>query len=146
MRVLIVSEDPVERLRASSGLATQDGVELVEAESARAAHEQVASGGIDVLVIDGDLSPEGGFSLLYEIRAAGELHGHATPPALVAMGREQDRWLASWSGANDVVMKPVDPFRLADRVRSLHGEEAAARTTREAAQEVSAAVDPARPG
>jgi len=120
VRVLIVSESPAERLRAASGLLAQPDVEIVEAHTARGAHQIVAAGGVDVLVIDGDLSPEGGFSLLYEVRAAGELRREATPPALVVMGREQDRWLAGWSGADEVLLKPVDPFRLADRVHALH--------------------------
>ena len=141
MRVLIVSESPAVRLRAASGLLTQDDVDVIEAHSARDAHERVADGGLDVLVIDGDLSPEGGFSLLYEIRAAGELYRHETPPALVMMGREQDRWLAAWSGANEVLLKPVDPFRLADRVEALHGTEPAQPQAGEAAAEVAEAVD-----
>lgn len=140
MRVLIVSESATVRLRAASGLLTSDGVEIVEAPTAREAHETVAAGGVDVLVIDGDLSPEGGFSLLYEIREAGKLHDHPTPPGLVMMGREQDRWLAGWSGANEVLLKPVDPFRLAERVVALHGVEAAQPAAGESASQVREAV------
>jgi DNA-binding response OmpR family regulator len=141
VRVLIVSESPVERLRAASGLLARDDVDVVEAHTGRAAHETVSEGGIDVLVIDGDLSPEGGFSVLYEIRAAGQLHDLPTPPALVMMGREQDRWLAAWSGANEVLLKPVDPFRLAQRVQVLHGAEPAEPQAGEAAAEVAQALD-----
>lgn len=140
MRVLIVSESPVERLRAASGLLTSQDVEVAEAHTAHAAREAVAAGGVDVLVIDGDLSPEGGFSLLYQIREDGKLHGHPTPPCLVVMGREQDRWLAGWSGANEVLLKPVEPFRLAERVVALHGVDAAQPAANESAAQVEEAV------
>lgn len=141
VRVLIVSENPVERLRAATGLLSAPDVEVVEAHTARGAHERVAEGGIDVMVVDGDLRPEGGFSLVYEIRAAGQLYDRFTPPALVMVDREQDRWLADWAGTNDVLVKPVDPFALAKRVRSLHGARPAEPKPREAATEVAAAVD-----
>jgi DNA-binding response OmpR family regulator len=81
----------------------------------------VTAEAFDVIVIDGDLSPEGGFSVLYEIRAHGELRGESTPPAVVMAGRDQDQWLGEWAGANVVLVKPVDPFVLAGQVAELAG-------------------------
>lgn len=127
MRVLIVSESSAERMRAATGLLASDDVEVVEADGAPAVRARDDIDGFDVLVIDGDLQPRGGFSLLYEIRSAAELDEVASPPALVMMDREQDRWLGGWAGANEVMLKPVDPFRLAAVVRALHGQPAAVR-------------------
>lgn len=121
MRVLVVSEDARERLRATSALHLEDDVEVVEADSGPAARELLAGPDFDVLVIDGDLYPKGGFALLYSLRAQGELGGTPTPPAVVLASREEDRWLADWAGANAVAMKPVDPFALARTVVALVG-------------------------
>lgn len=125
MRVLVLSDSPVERIRATTGLLRTDDVEVVEAETAREAQQRCATGDVDVLVVDGDLAPKGGFSALYEIRNAALLAGTTSPPALVMIAREQDRWLARWAGANETRTKPVDPFEVARLVQGLHGTEPA---------------------
>jgi DNA-binding response OmpR family regulator len=127
VRVLVVSEDVKERLRASSALMLHAGAEVVEVATAGELRERIIVKGehYDVLVVDGDLQPRGGFATLYDLRARAELEG--TPPiaSIVLMAREQDVWLAGWAGANDVVMKPVSSFDLARRVAALEDAEAA---------------------
>jgi DNA-binding response OmpR family regulator len=124
VRVLVVSEDEVERLRATSALQLHPDVEVVERSSAADARELLLADGetFDVLVIDGDMRPRGGFAVLYDLRMRADLAGTVSPPALVMAGRDQDRWLAGWSGANDLMVKPVDPFDLARRVVALEGQ------------------------
>lgn len=129
MRVLIVSEDPAERQRAASALELDAHVDLVEVDSARAAYEAYAHDGADVLVIDGDLTPKGGFSLLYELRAAADLEGSEAVPALIMVERATDQWLAQWARADATLPKPVDSFALADLVRTLAAQAADAPTT-----------------
>lgn len=136
MRVLVVSEDAKERMRATSALKLRADAEVTEAASAGSARDLVNAEDFDVLVIDGDLAPKGGFSLLYELREQGELRGEPTPPALVMMGREQDRWLAGWAGANEVMLKPVDSFVLAKRVSGLAGTTAAPPGTHESGDQI----------
>lgn len=121
MRVLIVSPDPAERQRAASALRLRDDVDVVEAAGGSEAAGHLRSAGFDVLIVDGDLQPKGGFSWLYELRADAQLHGTQRPPALVMVAREQDRFLADWSGAEALVRKPVDGFEVADRVAELAG-------------------------
>lgn len=127
MRVLVVSEDVTERLRASSALLLQPDTEVVEAASAEAFRQLIIGQGerFDVLVVDGDLQPRGGFATLYDLRARAELQGTEPVASLVLISREQDRWLAAWAGANDVVRKPVNAFDLARRVAALEHAEAA---------------------
>lgn len=141
MRVLIVSEDAKERMRASSALMLTADAEVVEVTTALEAQSRAVSEAFDVLVVDGDMSPKGGLAVLYEIREAGELAGRPTPPALVMLGREQDRWLAGWAGANEVLLKPVDPFVLAKRTAGLVGEAAPPSGARESGAEVDAIVE-----
>lgn len=119
MRVLIVSEDPRERQRAATALSLDADIELVEVASAEEARRSLLATPADVLVIDGDLTPTGGFSLLYELRADADLLGVAEVPALVMVERETDQWLAQWARANATLPKPVDPFAVARTVRGL---------------------------
>ena len=137
MRVLVVSEIAEVRQQASTALALRDA-DVSEATTSREARELVVAHEFDVLVIDGDMSPKGGFSLLYELREGGELRGEPTPPALVMLAREDDRWLAGWAGANEVLLKPVDPFRLVEVVAGLVGEGAPAAGARESGEQVDA--------
>ena len=138
MRVLVISEQADERSRATTALHLRDDVEVVEATSAEEGRTLVQAEEFDVLVIDGDLRPQGGFSLLYEIREGGEYTGRPTPPALVLIAREQDRFLSDWSGANELLLKPVDPFEVAARVTALVGEPAALQDVAESGDQVAA--------
>lgn len=122
VKVLVVSSDAGERSRALAALRAREGVEVEEATDARQAHRAVNATDFDVLVLDGDMRPEGGQSVLYEIRASAEYRGVKAPPTIILMGREQDRWLSAWAGAQEVVLKPVDSFHLAERVLGLAGE------------------------
>lgn len=119
MRVLIVSPDPAERQRAASALHLRDEVDVVEAAGGSEAAGHLRDRTFDVLVVDGDLQPKGGFSWLYELRAEAQLHGLQRPPAIVMVAREQDRFLTDWSGAEVQVRKPVDGFEVADHVARL---------------------------
>jgi CheY-like chemotaxis protein len=123
MRVLVVSADPAERLRATS--AMDDTFRIVEVDGVDAARRAVESveGAFDVLVVDGDLQPRGGYAFLYELRGQAELTGSAPIPSVVLASRPSDRWLAGWAGASELFLKPVDPFEVAAAVRSLEGAE-----------------------
>lgn len=118
MRILVVSEDPDERSRSCSALALI-GAEVDEAATATAASVLVDAAEYDVLVVDGDLAPKGGFSWLYELHLAADLAGGSAPPSVVLTSRPQDAWLADWARAEAVLRKPVDSFALVARVRSL---------------------------
>jgi DNA-binding response OmpR family regulator len=142
VRVLVVSEDGKERLRAVSGLRLHGVGEVVELASAAEVRDLLLHGDerFDVLVVDGDLQPRGGFALLYDVRNHAALAGTPATPSLVMAAREQDRWLGAWAGANEVVLKPVDPFDLARRVAALEGAEAPAYGDRGAAERQVAAA------
>lgn len=125
MRVLVVSEDVKERLRAASALRLHGTAEVVEVTSAAEVRRRVLDEGerFDVLVVDGDLQPRGGFAMLYDLRSRAALEGTDPMPALVMTARSQDTWLARWAGASEVMLKPVEPFRLAETVAALEGSE-----------------------
>ncbi len=126
MRVLIVSPDAVERLRAASALRRDGDMEIIERATALEGHHVALEEDLDVIVVDADLAPEGGFSMLYELRAAAQLAGRTTAPAVVLTSRVQDGFLADWAGANATVPKPVDAFDLAAAVHRVARQPAAA--------------------
>ncbi|MEX1164274.1 MAG: hypothetical protein WEB03_11910 [Nitriliruptor sp.] len=122
MRVLIVSEVAAERQRAASALTLREGTEIVECDSGEDARRRIIDGGdvaVDVVIVDGDLQPRGGFAVLYDLRAKFQLADRPMPATIVLTGRAQDRFLVDWSGADRSMSKPVDPFVLARVVDEL---------------------------
>ncbi|WP_165404020.1 response regulator [Egicoccus halophilus] len=126
MRVLVVAENVSERLRAVSALALHADAVVTEAASGEEARQELLAehDAYDVVVVDGDLQPRGGFAILYDLRQQATLQELTPLPSLVLISREQDRWLADWAGANDTMLKPVDSFRLSKRVKELVGQTA----------------------
>lgn len=126
MRVLIASDVAAERQRVSSALGLRPGTEVVELASGEDARRLLIDGeddAFDVVVVDGDLQPRGGFALLYDLRAKFSLSDRPLPRSIVLTGRPQDHFLVDWSGADRAMGKPVDPFRLAAIVGELVPED-----------------------
>lgn len=121
MQVLLVSQDPELTQRVVSALPGHLTVTVLNDVIAARQHLAAASAPVDVLVLDGDLQPRGGYALLYDIREQSALGVTQSPPAVILTERAQDRWLARWAGANATETKPTDPFRLARTVLMLHG-------------------------
>lgn len=119
MRVLVVSESSTERARATSLLRARADNEVVEAASAKDAKQQMVDHRFDVVIVDGNLSPQGGYSFLYEAREAAAFAGNVSPPALMLTSRAEDRWLAGWAQADATLPLPADPFAVARTVDRL---------------------------
>lgn len=121
MNVLLVSPDPASRDLMQMAVA---GIERRLATPLRFGEardgEQGASVALrerpDVVVADEIASRAGAFAL------ARTLRGDPNPyrgVIVILLERRQDSWLARWSGADAWLVKPVDPFELADRVLEL---------------------------
>jgi DNA-binding response OmpR family regulator len=74
--------------------------------------DQLDMGGLDLVILDGEAQPTGGMGLArqfkYEIDDC--------PPMVVLVARKQDGWLASWSLADAVINRPLDPIDAAATV------------------------------
>ena len=70
---------------------------------------------VDLFVLDGEASPEGGMGIARELKD--EIFN--CPPTLLITGRVQDAGLASWSKADGTVSHPIDPFTIAHKVADL---------------------------
>ncbi len=73
------------------------------------------AGGADVMVLDGEAQPAGGMGICRQ--AKDEIHD--CPPVLLVVGRVDDGWLATWSGADAVTSHPIDPVPFAAALAGL---------------------------
>lgn len=118
--VLLFSNDRVVRdsVRVAIGDHPADDVHItqwLECATAPAVLEAAHSGEYDVLILDGEAQPYGGLGITRQLK--NEVFGCA--PVLVLTGRPGDGWLATWSQADAVVPRPLDPARLTAAVVEL---------------------------
>jgi len=104
-------------------------IEYVEAGDLAAVLAAVDAGGVDVLVLDGEARPTGGFGIAKQLKD--ELED--CPPTLLLVARPGDAWLASWALADAVQPLPVDAPALCEAVVELVLHREAALPVRRAA-------------
>ena len=100
-------------------------VDYIEAGSVAEVLMVMDAGGIDLAILDGEAQPTGGIGLCRqlknEITGGGSAHRKAAaeifcPPIVIAVRRKDDRWLATWSQADAVIVHPLDPLAAAETV------------------------------
>ena len=113
MKILVVSEDPrmLDWVRASVGgdatyVPASNGLEALRSNGEERP---------DIVIADETTEPFGAFGLARELKML-----EYPPRVVVILEREQDRWLAKWSGSDRAFVRPVDPFELAEAVRTLN--------------------------
>jgi DNA-binding response OmpR family regulator len=72
----------------------------------------VDAGGVDLAILDGEAQPTGGMGVSRQLK--NEITD--CPPIIVAVRRRDDRWLATWSQADAVLVQPLDPLTAAETV------------------------------
>lgn len=127
-RILLYSDDVDARaqVRLAVGRRLRRGapdIEWVEVATAPAVIAQAESGGLDLLILDGEADKVGGLGLARQLKD--EIF--RCPPTLVLTGRPQDAWLASWSNADAVVSRPLDPVELHGAVAAIVEQSAVSR-------------------
>ncbi|HEY1970369.1 MAG TPA: hypothetical protein VGH89_20615 [Pseudonocardia sp.] len=70
------------------------------------------AGSVDLAILDGEAQPTGGMGLSRQLK--NEITN--CPPIVVAVQRKDDRWLATWSQADAVLVHPLDPLVAAETV------------------------------
>ncbi|MFN2543291.1 MAG: hypothetical protein ABR600_01800 [Actinomycetota bacterium] len=121
MKALLVS--PLAESRELMGLAVAgisrrlgQPLEFIEADNGERGIRLAWRERPDVVVADEIASRAGAFALAKDLRGQMEPFDGVI---VILLDRPQDAWLAKWSGADAWFVKPVDPFRLADRVMEL---------------------------
>jgi DNA-binding response OmpR family regulator len=95
--------------RAAPDLGRIDWVECANYSQVK---DQLDSGQVDLVILDGDAQPTGGVGLCRQFK--NEIKD--CPPIIVLLLRSQDRWLAAWAQADAVLLRPVDPVTAATTV------------------------------
>jgi DNA-binding response OmpR family regulator len=120
LTVLVYSDDPATRRRVVLAIGSRPAKDLPRVEYHEVAtepvvHRTIGTGQIDLAILDGEAWPAGGMGICRQ------LHDEQVdpPPIVVLIGRADDRWLASWSLADAVVMHPIDPAVLIERAVGL---------------------------
>jgi DNA-binding response OmpR family regulator len=131
MKVVVYSHDADIRARIRLAIGRRPAPDVVDAEIVEVATEPALfrlldAGQVGVMVLDGEAQPAGGMGVCRQ--AKDEIHD--CPPVLLVIGRPDDGWLATWSGADAVVSHPIEPRALATALAGLMRE----RSGRAAAQ------------
>ena len=90
-------------------------IEYVECAIGDEVVAQVDAGGIDLLILDGEAQPTGGMGICRQLKNEIE----DCPAICIAIARRDDRWLATWSRADGVLVAPLDPVVAAETVAGL---------------------------
>ena len=112
--VLLVEDDPAVREGISLALRHQ-GHEVVAVDSGEAALDQVATTGPDVVLLDVMLPGIDGIETCRRLRATGAL----PIIMLTARGDDSDIVAGLEAGADDYIVKPVQPRVLEARIRAV---------------------------
>jgi DNA-binding response OmpR family regulator len=117
VKALLVSADP--KVRETMALTIRrlergrEPLELLEASDGLKGMRMAWRHLPDVVIADEITSRAGAFALSKDLKGA-------DPPfpgrVVILLDREQDTWLAAWSGADAWFVKPVNPFELAETV------------------------------
>ena len=120
LRILVYSDNAKTRQDVMLALGKRVHPELpefsyIEVATGPVVIQRVDAGDIDLAILDGEATPEGGMGI------AKQLKDEITqgPPIVVLTGRRDDAWLASWSRAEAAVPHPVDPIVLGRTVLGL---------------------------
>ena len=128
LQVLVYSDDSTVRQSVRTALGRRpaadiDDVHIHECATEPAVIAATDSQRFDVIILDGEAVPAGGLGVCRQLKD--EIYN--CPPVLVLVGRPQDQWLATWSGADAIVSHPLDPRAVVAAVLSLLAQPALTR-------------------
>jgi DNA-binding response OmpR family regulator len=115
--VLVLSHRPAVRESIITAIGRRPApdvgrVRFLEAESVAEVLAAMDAGRVDLAILDGEAQPTGGMGLSRQLK--NEITN--CPPIVVAVQRRDDRWLATWSQADAVLVHPLDPLVAAETV------------------------------
>ena len=116
-RILVFSHRPEVRESIISAVGRRPATDLgrvsyVEAAGVADVLVEMDEGAIDLAILDGEAQPTGGIGLCRQLK--NEIDD--CPPIVIAVRRKDDRWLATWSQADAVLVHPLDPLTAAETV------------------------------
>jgi len=117
LKILVFSHRPEVRETIVTAIGRRPAadigrVEYLEVGTTSEVLMAMDSGVVDLAILDGEAQPTGGIGLCRQLK--NEID--ACPPIVIAIRRKDDRWLATWSEADAVVVHPLDPLTAAETV------------------------------
>jgi DNA-binding response OmpR family regulator len=117
LKILVFSHRPEVRERIVTAVGRRpaadiDRVTYHESDSISDVLMEMDSGTVDLAILDGEAQPTGGIGLCRQLK--NEIDD--CPPIVIAIRRKDDRWLATWSQADAVLVHPLDPLAAAETV------------------------------
>ncbi|MGW3471638.1 hypothetical protein ACWDKQ_24980 [Saccharopolyspora sp. NPDC000995] len=115
--VLVFSHRPEVREAIITAIGRRPAPDLarlhyIEAGTVADVLSEVDAGHADLVILDGEAQPTGGMGVSRQLK--NEIA--QCPPVVVAVRRKDDRWLATWSQADAVLVHPLDPLAAAETV------------------------------
>ena len=116
--LLVYSHRPEVRERIITAIGRRPAPDIgrVDYLECAAVHEvMMATDGqaADVLILDGEAQPTGGIGVSRQIHQEAAV----VPPVVIVVRRADDRWLATWAGADEILVHPLDPVTAAETRR-----------------------------
>ncbi|MFE0027624.1 hypothetical protein [Amycolatopsis sp. NPDC059021] len=117
MRILVFSHKAEVREAIVNAIgrrpaADLERVDYVEVSGIADVLSEMDAGEVDLAILDGEAQPTGGIGLCRQLKS--EITD--CPPIVVSVRRKDDRWLATWSRADAVLVHPLDPLTAAETV------------------------------
>ncbi|MFC5287658.1 hypothetical protein ACFPM7_11410 [Actinokineospora guangxiensis] len=117
MKILVFSHRPEVRETIVTAVGRRPAADIgrvtfVEVGNVSEVLMEMDSGHIDLAILDGEAQPTGGIGLSRQLK--NEIAD--CPPIVIAVRRRDDRWLATWSQADAVIVHPLDPLTAAETV------------------------------
>lgn len=118
--ILVYSHRPEvrERIIMAIGRRPAPDVGRVDYLECSAVHEvmtAIAGEQADIAILDGEAQPTGGIGISRQLH----LESDAVPPIVLVVRRADDRWLATWARADEILIYPLEPVNAAETVASL---------------------------
>ncbi|HSH75236.1 MAG TPA: response regulator [Longimicrobiales bacterium] len=116
-RILVVDDEPHIR-RVLDTMLGQEGFDVVLASDGAEGLQALASGNIDLVILDLIMPGPSGLEVLAKIRTDPE-NGDTPVIILTAKGQDADREAAFAGGADDFLTKPFSLKKLVGRIREI---------------------------
>lgn len=117
LKILVFSHRPEVRESIITAIGRRPAADLgrvdyIEAAGVADVLSELDAGTADLAILDGEAQPTGGIGLTRQLK--NEITD--CPPIVVVVRRKDDRWLATWSQADAVLVHPLDPLAAAQTV------------------------------
>jgi two-component system response regulator ResD len=116
-RILVIDDEPHIR-RVLEAMLGKEGFEVHSACDGQEGLTAIASGGVDLVILDLLMPGTHGLEVLAKIRSDPE-RGRTPVIILTAKGQDVDRDAAFAGGADDFMTKPFSPKKLVARIREI---------------------------